>query len=371
MKARIVVLSILIGMAATSACTTDAITSRDAADRSRELRSQLDQDVPRWLTEYAIPSVSIAQIEDGLIILAATYGVQSPGVPATPDTLYNIASMTKPISAEVILRLESKGQISLDEPMYPYWVDPDIANDERHKLLTPRLALSHRTGFPNWRYETGDVLTFKRTPGEAFGYSGEGYEYVARFAEKKIGRPFEELAQTLIFGPAGMKNTAYTGRPWFEGRIAPPTDSDGKVFKPSIPESFVASDDMHTTAGDYAIFLLSVMNHDGLTEAVAKDRQTIQISRKAEMCPSAKAKLCPEDVGPGLGWEVYKFKDGTFLMHTGADQGTFTFGYLSPTSRTGTVIFTNSSNGGNIVLPILDRLGKDPAFVEFLRVLAG
>jgi CubicO group peptidase (beta-lactamase class C family) len=370
-KVNIAMLGILIGLPVASAFATDTVESREATVRGQELRSQLDQDVPKWLTEYKIPSVSIAHIEAGRIILAATYGAQSPSVPATPDTLYNIASMTKPISAEVILRLVSKGQISLDEPMYPHWVDPDVANDERHKLLTPRLALSHQTGFPNWRYETGDVLKFLRTPGEAYGYSGEGYEYVARYAEKKTGKPFEELAQTLIFGPAGMKNTAYTGRPWFAGRVAVPIDADGTPLKPSIPESFVASDDLHTTASEYATFMLSVMRRDGLTDAVAKDRETIQRSRKAEVCPAAHASTCPEDVGPGLGWEVYRFKDGTFLMHTGNDRGSFTFGYFSPTHRTGTVIFTNISSGGNIVLPILDRLGKDPGFVAFLHVTKG
>jgi len=164
-----------------------------------------------------------------------------------------------------------------------------------------------------------------------------------------------------------MKDTAYTGRAWFDGRIASPTDSDGKILEPSIPDRFVASDDMHTTAESYARFLLSVMNREGLTEAVAKDRETIQLSRIADSCPPAIAITCPEDVGPGLGWEVFKFSGDTFLMHTGNDKGTFTFGYFSPTSHSGIVIFTNSSNGHQIVLPILDRLGKDPGFVAFLR----
>jgi len=150
-EVRIATLGILIGQLAATAFATDTVASRQATDRGRELRSQLDQDAPKWLAEFAIPSVSIAGIEDGRIVLVAAYGVQSAGVAATPQTLYNIASMTKPISAEVILCLVSKGQIALDEPMHPYWVDPDVANDELHKLLTPRLALNHQTGFPNWR----------------------------------------------------------------------------------------------------------------------------------------------------------------------------------------------------------------------------
>ena len=153
-------------------------------------------------------------------MLAEAYGEAAPGVSASNTTLYNIASLSKPISAEVILRLASAGKLSLDEPMWRYWIDPDLAADPRAKLLTPRMALDHQTGFANWRRETGGRLALIRDPGTAFGYSGEGYQYVARFAEKKTGQPFEKLAQTLVFDPAGMTRTAYTDRPWMNGHMA-------------------------------------------------------------------------------------------------------------------------------------------------------
>src|SRR5579863_8208223 len=157
-----------------------------------------------------VASVSFATIANGKTVLAEAYGEAGPGISASNTTLYNIASMSKPISAEVILRLASAGKLSLDEPMWPYWIDPDLAADPRAKLLTPRMALDHQTGFANWRQETGGKLAFIRDPGTAFGYSGEGYQYVARFAEKKTGQPFEKLAQSLVFDPAGMTRTAYT-----------------------------------------------------------------------------------------------------------------------------------------------------------------
>ena len=81
--------------------------------------------------------------------------MEAKGVPATTRTLYNVASLSKPIFAETIHRLAAAGRLSLDEPMSAYWVDPDVANDPRHERLTPRIALSHRTGFKNWRYQTG------------------------------------------------------------------------------------------------------------------------------------------------------------------------------------------------------------------------
>jgi len=335
------------------------------------LHASLDETVPALLAEKHVTSVSIAHIAQAHIDLTVAYGLQDKGVPATPASLYNIASLSKPLTAEVVMRLASGKRLSLDEPMYRYWVDPDIAGDERRKQLTPRLSLSHRTGFPNWRRETGKVLRFVRDPGGAFGYSGEGFEYLARFAEKKTATPFETLAQTLVFDPVGMHDTAYTRRPWFDGRIAIPTDAQGNALEPAIADHFIASDEVYSTPGDYAKFIVSLLRHEGVGDALAKDRARIQVSRKAEECKPEQHVACPDEIGFGLGWEVYRFGDETILMHTGMDEGVFTLAYVNLAHGNGTVLFTNSANGPQIVLPLLERIGEDRAFVAFLRRTAG
>lgn len=359
-------LAVAVALIAATAYAKDARSTRE-----RELHAALDGDVPQWLVSNHVPSVSIAHIEDGKLVFAAAYGSQTPGVPATTTTLYNIASMTKPISAEVILRLASQDRLTLDEPMYLAWTDPDIANDDRRKRLTARFALSHQTGFPNWRRQTGGTLTFKYTPGTATSYSGEGYEYVAQFAEKKTMMDFETLAQKFVLDPFGMKDTAYTRQPWFDDRIAIPTDAQGKPLQPVFARKWVASDLVYTTPTDYAKFIVRVMHEDGVSSAIAKEQRRIQASRKADECPDASAKTCPDDLGFGLGWEVLRFHDATYLMHTGKDDGVFTLGYFNATTRDATIIFTNGENGANLVLPILDRIGRDRELVEWLRSKAG
>jgi len=367
------ILALTLGIAtmllATTAGASEPVAKTQPAQRGG--RAALDRDLPQLLIDNNVPSVSIAHIENDKLVFAAAYGSQSPGVPATTKTLYNIASMTKPISAEVILRLASQNRLTLDEPIYLAWTDPDIANDDRRKLLTARIALSHQTGFPNWRRQTNGVLTFKFTPGTGVGYSGEGYEYVARFAEKKTATDFEMLAQKFVLEPFGMKETAYTERPWFEGRIAVPTDAQGKALQPSIAKHWLASDLLYTTPSDYAKFMLRVMREDGLSPAIAKEQRRIQASRKADECPPEKAKPCPDDLGFGLGWEIFKFADATYLMHTGKDDGVFTLGYINATKHDATVIFTNGDNGAKLVLPILDRIGIDREFVDMLRSQSG
>ncbi|GAA0715158.1 hypothetical protein GCM10009105_20360 [Dokdonella soli] len=367
MKNTVKLLAAALYVLAASACTSAPDRSNTVARREQEIRSRLDRDVPNLLAAYAIPSVSIAHVEADKLVFAAAYGSQSPGIPANTKTLYNIASLSKPISAEVILQAASRGQLTLDEPMYRYWVDPDIANDERSKLLTPRLALSHQTGFPNWRSQTGRVLTFKRAPGEAFGYSGEGYEYVARFTEKRTATDFEALAQNLVFDPIGMKETAYTERPWFDGRIAAPMDAQGKALKPQLTRKWVASDMIYTTASDYARFMLSVMRGDRLAKGLANERSRVQVVERSAKCSTNQAPGCPDEAGFGLGWEVFRIGGELFLTHDGSDPGVSTFVYINLTKRNGTVILTNSANGPRIVLPILDLLGADPVFVECTR----
>ncbi len=334
-------------------------------------RAALDQLLPPAMAASKIPSVSIAVIKHGRVVLTTAYGFQSDGVRATPRTLYNIASLSKPLSAEVLLRLASRGVISLDAPMAPTFVDSDIASDPRAKQLTVRFALSHRTGFPNWR-DRQSGLKFVRDPGGQPGYSGEGYNYAAHYAEKASGKAFETLAQTYLFTPAGMTSTAYTGRPWFAGRIAVPTDGTGKALEPYVAKHFNAADLVYTTAGDYAAFMTGVAKNQGLSPAIARERNRVQVSTLPGLCrPPTINSACPLDDGFGLGWEVMEFKSGAVFMHTGKDEGLFTFAYLDRATGDGVVILTNSDNGAGAVMPVLEATHANPAFVAYLKAQMG
>lgn len=324
--------------------------------------------VEALLAKTRAPSVSIAQIRDGRIVFAQAYGQQSAGVPATPRSLYNIASLTKPLSAEAFLRLASKGGFGLDDPMARVWLDPDIAADPRAQQLTPRLSLTHRTGFPNWRSKTAG-LAFARDPGQ-YGYSGEGFVYLTRYVAKKTGQELEPLVQSLVLDPAGMKDTAMTGRPWFAGRVAVPADADGKPLEPYIAKQANPADLAYTTASDYARFLLQVMDGKGLSPEIARQRGTVQADMKADTCAHMAPAACPDQIGFGLGWQVIVIGQERFFMHTGSDDGVATFAYVSPTNRTGLVILTNGAKGGDLYLPLVKAMGQDPRFTAFLTALS-
>ena len=350
---------LIILVALLSSCTRTGFSQ--PAPKSVAQR-HLDQRMPKWLKAFNVTGVSIAYIENGRLAWTAFYGDQVPGGPAANSkTLYNIASLTKPITAEIILRLASIGKLSLDESISPYWTDPDIKDNSWAKLLTPRLCLTHQTGFPNWRYLTGNVLKFQRQPGTAFGYSGEGFDYVAHFAEGITGVPFEELARQYVFDPIGMKDTSYTPRPWWNGRQAKPVESEPRT-------KWSAADLLRTTVEDYARFVISVMHNEGISPELAMER--LQISRnlvtpamESVLCESAREPACSVSFGMGLGWRVIKLNGKTIVDHTGADSDVKTFAFFIPQQQKGLVIFTNGPDVGHEMIDeILATIYPDPLY---------
>lgn len=332
-------------------------------------RAALDRKMPETLERFRIPAASIARIRDGRIDLVVAYGLRDGVHPANPATLFNVASLTKPLAAQTVLRLASQGRFSVDEPLSKTWADPDVRDDLRAGLLTPRIMLSHQTGFANWRHQTGGHLSFAFAPGKGYGYSGEGYEYLRHWLRARTGKPLDVQAQMQVFAPAGMRETAFTAQPWFKGRLALPA-VDGAFIAPTLPDEPSAADNVHTTARDYARFLVWLMAGGGLTPALASEQRTIQVSQGDELCNPVMPQHCPASAGFGLGWQVIHLGTKTFMMHTGNDAGEFSFAYWSPGTREGAVILTNGNRGAEAVLAAIDILGFDPDYAAFLKALA-
>ena len=330
------------------------------------LVAALDEEAPAWLAEYGVPSVAVAYIDGGAVRWTRVYGEQSQGVRATPRTLYNVASLAKPVFAEVVMRLVADGRLTLDEPLASHWVDLDVATDPRHEKLTLRLALSHRTGFPNWRHQDGGRLRFKTEPGTALGYSGEGYEYAKRFIEKKIGAPFDTLAKRYVLKPFGMAQTSFTHQAWFENRIALPNGPEGTYRDPSFQPVASASDDLYTTVGDYAAFIVGVMNRSGLSANVANMRDSLHVmnAEATGRCNSSAVSYCPRRIGMGLGWEILELPDEIVRLHTGGDWGENTMAFYFPRRRAGAVVFTNGARGMKVILSVVDALFHDSDFAR-------
>lgn len=304
-----------------------------------------DTEIQKWLKENKVPTLGLGIIENGKLQQVNVFGEISKGVSAPYNTIFNVASLTKPVTAIVTLRLVSLGKWNLDEPIYKYWTDPDIANDPRNKKLTTRIILSHQTGFPNWRYMNANKkLNFQFEPGTKYQYSGEGMEYLRKALEKKFNKSLQQLANELIFQPLKMTDTRYV---WDQNmdasRLAIGYNKDGNAYEHVKNKTPNAADDLLTTIEDYGTFLVSVMNGDGLSEKVFEEMKSNQVA-------STKGKHF------GLGFEIYDLDNGEFaLSHSGADNGVQTLFVIFPRTKKGLLIFTNTDTGVSVYEKLLSH----------------
>lgn len=303
----------------------------------------------KWLKENNIPTLGLGIITDGKLKQVKVFGELKKGVAAPYNTIWNVASLTKPVTAITTLKLVSSGKWDLDEPLYKYYTDPDIAKDPYLKLLTTRLVLSHQTGLPNWRFmnESGK-LDFKFKPGTKYQYSGEGLEYLRKALEKKFHKTLDQLAAELIFNPLKMTDTQLIWNDKIDlSRYAINYDNKGNAYEPTKNKTVNAADDLLTTIGDYGTFLCSVMNGNDLSQKVFSELISHQVNTK-------------KDKYFGLGFEIYDLGNDEYaLSHGGADQGVQTIFILLPKTKQGLVIFTNVDDGYKIYEDILMHyLGK-------------
>ena len=311
------------------------------AQQSRITSTGFQKEIEILMLEKNVPALGIGIIEEGELRHVAVYGELKKDTPAPDDAVFNIASLSKPITTLLTLHLVSNGDWDLDEPLYHYWVDPDVKDDLTHKLLTTRHVLNHTTGFDNWRrMHPSKKLTFKFEPGTQVNYSGEGFEYLRHAMERKFERPFEELVDSVLFKPYGMNNSRLL---WDENvhklLYAEEHNKEGVPYNlKKRVKNVCASDDVLTTIEDYCLFGVNVMRGTGLSEEVYRDM----------MRPQAVVKV---DGAFGLGWYIEQnfYKNEFALMHTGSDAGVATKVILLPESNRGIVMFTNGDNGFEVI----------------------
>ena len=316
---------------------------------------EIQTNVSHWLKSNQVPSVSIALIHDKKVKWSGAFGEKALTKSATPETLYNIASLAKPITAELFLGFAQDNLMHLDEPLWVHWSDPEINYDDRQKWLTPRLCLSHQTGFPNWRYEQPDgKLQIKWNPGMQFGYSGEGYRYAAKAAENKLNVSFDKLASERLFKPLGLKRISYIYHSEFGDDVARPFGPDGTYGSLPKHTAWNAAGDVLSTASDYAQFMITVMENKGLEHQFSARRYVIDHPGEQNICDTTY-QACPIEAESGyaLGWGVLKYQNETIIMHRGGDWGVRSLAYFIPETGFGLVVLTNGTNGEAVIRDVV------------------
>lgn len=235
---------------------------------------------------------------------------------------WTVASLTKPVFAYGVMLLVEAGLLDLDRPLHSYLTNPYLDDVKLLPQMTARHALSHSTGFPNWRDAQGLHATFM--PGTKFSYSSEGLTYLQHVVEGIIEMPVSVYLAEQVFRPLGMERT----------ELRTETISDLPPFLHFLNGSLLANGalSLRTTAEDYAQFMI----------------------RMLDVAPTIAAMLQPHmavnDVPNlywGLGWGLQITPSNRSFWHWGARSipKTMNFAIGFPDQRDALVIFTNHDNG--------------------------
>ena len=321
--------------------------------------------IPIWMEKHTVPGVSISMFEDGEIVWSRDVGVRSSkcGGQVTPDTIFEAASISKPVFAYAVLGLHERGIIDLDAPLDDYLPEPYLDDDPRLSLITTRRVLCHSTGFQNWRREEPLKIHFE--PGERFSYSGEGYVYLQRIVEEVTGLPLEGFMERALLGPFGMADSSYVWLDEYEGRMAYPHDEEGKVGELRRRSEAKSASSLYSTSRDIARFMIEIV------EPSDRDGPHLSPETVDEMLtPQMRVN---DSISWGLGWGLQHANNGDSFWQWGDNGGYKNFAMASRERGEGIVVLTNGANGLKLCeeLIMMVMRGPQPAFEEFLNVMRG
>ena len=341
---------------------------------------------PRWtlaerMTQHKVPGVSIAVIQGGRIAWARGFGVKEAGKSdsVTPATLFQAASISKPVTATAMLRLVEQGTLNLDTNVNQYlksWKVPDNKFTTTEKV-TLRRIVSHTAGltvhgFPG--YATTDPLPtvvqvldgakpantapvrVDTTPGAIERYSGGGTTIMQQLLVDVTGKPFPALMQELVLGPAGMTSSTYE-QPIPAGRAPEAAHAHRQDGKP-IPGGWhvypeMAPAGLWTTPTDLLQWAIAI------TDARA-GRSTTLLSQgmTQQMLTAQKNEV---GLGPFVGGSGRNFHFG----HGGANEGFHSELVMYPELGVGAAVMTNGDGGPILIQEVLRALAAEYGWPDY------
>jgi CubicO group peptidase (beta-lactamase class C family) len=318
--------------------------------------SAAETTVERLLAAADVPGIASAVIRNAQIertICCGVRDVRSP-VPVNEDTVFDAASLSKPVFAHAVLQLADQGVLSLDAPLARY-LPGYMPADERASSITAKHVLSHSAGLPNWRNDELPLKTYF-SPGERYSYSGEGFLYLQKVVEAMTGEKLHILAERLVLGPFGMTRSSFVWDWRFDQNRAAPHDDFGRPAVAWKPGEGNAAATLQTTAADYARFLLRVMDGARLRPETAARwlRPHIEVRHRKPQSLEAEIQDVTTGVAWGLGWGL-ELDEGTFF-HWGNNGSFKAFTVGSFQNRDALVFFMNGASGLSLMPEIVSAL---------------
>ncbi len=330
------------------------VTQYEKSDRAKWITS-VDSGIVKMMKNFSIPGLSIAIIKDGRINYTKSFGVRNINTiePVTDNTIFNAASLTKPLFAYLVLKLHDEGKIDIDIPLYKiipkeiiekvfigHSMEKEGFKVDEFKKITPRLVLCHSTGLP--MYQATDPLEISFTPGTQFRYSPFSYELLEIAVlglmgvtlDTFTGTELNDLMKKYVFEPLGMNESSMLWEDKFEKLAV----VGHNLFNTTLGEFLKnkkanSTASLYTTTKDYARFMIALMNGEGLKKATSEDMLKPQVD------------LTEKNNFWGLGVGLEKSDKDLFFYQWG-DYGTHKSLMIGTRkSKDGIVFFTNSYYG--------------------------
>jgi CubicO group peptidase (beta-lactamase class C family) len=343
---------------------------------------EVDSIVKVLMDTANVQGLDLAILNNRKTVYLKSYGYKNKVNAELLDTntvMYG-ASFSKAVFAFLTMKLVQEKTIELDKPLYKYLSKPiseyeyfsDLKSDERWKLITARMCLSHTTGLPNVRWlhpttgveDTLGVMKIYFKPGSKYAYSGEGLKLLQLVEEEITGKTVEELAIEKVFSPIGMTRTGYIWHKEFDDNFAIGHLEDGTLNPKKKRSKPVASGSLVTTISDYAKFIEFVMQQKGLDKKMYDEMFSSQIKIHSKVqFPTITEETTTEnraiDLSYGLGWGLLTCKYGKAFFKEGHDDAWRNYNINFIDKGISIIIMTNSANGELIFKELLEKLIGD------------
>lgn len=238
----------------------------------------LDASIEAFMAREHVVGMAVAVVERGEITHVGAYGYRNRenSLPLETDTIMYGASLTKAAFAYMVMQLVDEGRLDLDRSIADYLPRPlpehedyaDLAGDERWRQLTPRILLSHTSGFANMRWlEDDQRLRFHFTPGEHYAYSNEGIWVLQTVLEEGLYLDVGAEMQRRVFDRFGMTRTSMQWRADFADNLADGYAMDGTFEPHDRRDNVAAAGSMDTTIADQARMWSGMFAGIGLSPA--------------------------------------------------------------------------------------------------------
>ena len=308
----------------------------------------IDGEINKIMSRTHANGMAVAVIDHGQVTYVNAYGIRdAKGDPLTTDTVMYGASLTKTVFAYTVMQLVDQGKIKLDKPLKDdldkplpsYEPDPvfpdkygpykDLADDPRWQKITPRMCLTHSTGFSNfWFIEPDQKLHIHFDPGTRFSYSGEGLillQFVIEHGRtaQGLGLDVGDLTKAN-FNRLGMPRTSLVWRNGQDPNVADGWNDQGQP-KPHEKRSKVrAAGSMNTTISDLSKFTAALVKGDGLSAAARAEitKPSLHIPTAGQFplfLPDLPLSEQRKDLSAGLGVVVFDGPQGHGFYKGGHD----------------------------------------------------